>query len=304
MKIVFNENQIGIRGTTVALYDYAHYNETLLGNTSYIAAPAYSDLTALPKFKERFGDRVILYNSLDDVKIDNLDAAYMIKAGFDDNLLIPGVKNIVHAVFDASHPHGDKYVAVSKWLGDKHGVDYLPHIVHLPEVSGNFREHLKLSNEDIVFGRYGGFDQFDVEYLPNVVSAVADQGFKFLFMNTKPFTYSHPNIIYVEGTTDMASKTAFINTCDAMLHGRREGESFGLAIGEFLHQNKPVITNIQARDRNHLYILKDKGFYYSNHNELFVTLASFQKGDYNVKHLVDEFKPEVVMQKFKTLIDG
>ncbi len=304
MNVLFHENQLGIRGTSVALYDYAHYNETLLGNTSYVAAPAGSDLTALDKFKSRFGDRLILYKDISELSSLPIEASYIIKAGYDDNLLIPGVKNIIHAVFDASHPHGDKYVAVSKWLGDKHNVDYLPHIVSLPDVTGDFREHLGFSKDDIVFGRYGGFDQFDVEYLASAVSAAADQGFKFLFMNTKPFTNSHANILYVEGTTDMVSKTAFINTCDAMLHGRREGESFGLAIAEFLHQNKPVFTNIQSRDRNHLYILKDRGFYYDSPNELFVMLASFKKGDYNVKSLVDEFKPEVVMEKFKTLLNG
>jgi len=118
MNILFHSNQLGIRGTEVALYDYAHFNETLLGNLSYIAAPANSDITALDKFRARFGDRVILYNDFNDLQTLPLEAAYFIKAGFDDNKLISGVKNIVHAVFDASHKHGDVYVAVSKWLGD------------------------------------------------------------------------------------------------------------------------------------------------------------------------------------------
>jgi hypothetical protein len=63
MNILFHENQLCVRGTSVALYDYAHYNETILGNVSYIAAPSNSDLSALEKFKTRFGDRVILYNN-------------------------------------------------------------------------------------------------------------------------------------------------------------------------------------------------------------------------------------------------
>lgn len=36
-------------------------------------------------------------------------------------------------------------------------------------------------------------------------------------------------------------KTTFINTCDAMLWARHDGETFGLAIGEFSSKNKPVI---------------------------------------------------------------
>ena len=34
MKIAFFENFLNVRGTTVALFDYAHYNEVLLGNQS------------------------------------------------------------------------------------------------------------------------------------------------------------------------------------------------------------------------------------------------------------------------------
>lgn len=302
MNILFHSNQLGIRGTEVALYDYAHYNETLLGNVSYIAAPAGSDLSALQKFKTIFGDRVILYNDFTELQKYPIDTAYFIKAGFNDGLLIPGAKNIIHAVFDASHKHGDVYVAVSEWLGKKHNVDYLPHIVTLPDVKEDFRDFIGASNNDIVFGRYGGYDQFDVPYLGEVIKAAAGTGIKFLFMNTKQFNFQHPNVMYSQASIDLNSKTSFINTCDAMIHGRTDGESFGLAIAEFLHQNKPVITNTQCRDKNHIQVLGEDGMYYSNANELYTMLTSFEKKDYNVKHLVDQFKPDTIIKKFKTLI--
>lgn len=305
MNILFHSNQLGIRGTEVALYDYAHYNEIILGNISYIAAPANSDMSALEKFKNRFGNRIILYNTFGELALSSsyrIDLAYFIKAGFNDGLLCPGIKNIVHAVFDASDKHGDVYVAVSEWLGKKHNVDYLPHIVSLPDIKEDFRDFIEASNNDIVFGRYGGFDQFDVPYLGDVIKASADKGVKFLLMNTKPFNFQHPNIMYLESTTDLNTKTAFINTCDAMIHGRTDGESFGLAIAEFLHQNKPVITNTQCRDKNHIQVLGDKGLYYTNSDELYNILTSFKKKDYDVKVLVDQFKPEVVMEKFKSFI--
>ena len=304
MNILFHENQLGVRGTSVAVYDYAHYNETLLGNTSYIATPANSDLAALSKFKDRFGERVILYNDFEELSNYQIDVAYFIKAGFNDGLLLPGVKNIVHCVFNPSDKHGEVYIAVSEWLGSKYGIDHLPHIVALPDIKEDFRDFLGFSKDDIVFGRYGGYDQFDVPYLENVIMAAADRGFKFIFMNTKPFGVQHKNIVYSEASTDLNTKTAFINTCDAMIHGRTEGESFGLAVAEFLHQNKPVITNIECRDRNHIKTLGDKGFYYSNPNELYAILSAFEKKDYNVKNLVDKFKPEVVMDKFKNFING
>jgi len=303
MIIGFHSNQLGLRGTEVALYDYAHYNETILGNISYVFAPTNSDMTSFDKFKERFKDRLILYNSFSDIADTELDAGYFIKAGQYDGLLFNKARNIVHAVFNASDKHGDVYVAVSEWLGNKFNVDYLPHIVSLPTVTENFRGQLNIPEGDIVFGRYGGEDQFDIPYLSDVLFAMAEAGRWFLLMNTKPLTRQHPKILYLNPVVDLPTKTAFINTCDAMIHGRSEGESFGLAIAEFLHQDKPVVTNINCRDRNHIHVLKDKGFYYASPNELYSILGSIEKKDYKVKDLVNSFSPEVVMKKFKSFLD-
>jgi hypothetical protein len=308
MKIVFHSNQLGIRGTEVALYQYADYNETILGNISYIAAPVNSDMGAYEKFVNRFGyDKVLLYNDFSDlsnqVVIDHkIDVAYLTKAGPNDGKLIPGIKNIIHYVFEGSDPHGEIYIGISDWLGKEYNTDYLPYIVTMPDVKDSYREYFNFTETDIVFGRYGGYDQFDVPYLGEVLDAAANAGLKFILMNTKVITKNHPNIIYLNSTTDVDSKTAFINTCDAMLHGRTEGESFGLAIAEFLYQNKPIITNIHCRDRNHIGLLKDKGFYYSNANELYLMLINFKKKNYSVKNLVEIFSPEKVMSKFNTFL--
>ena len=40
---------------------------------------------------------------------------------------------------------------------------------------------------------------------------------------------------------DLNYKVKFINTCDAMIHARAMGETFGLAVAEFSKKNKPVI---------------------------------------------------------------
>lgn len=308
MNILFHSNQLGIRGTEVALYDMAHYTEKLLRHTSFITAPTNSDLTAIAKFTERFGERVYLYNDFNELeeycKHHNITHAYYIKGGMADGKIIPGVKSFIHCVFDCSQPHGDVYSPVSKWLGEKFRIDYLPHIVSLPDVKYNYREHLGIPKDAVVFGRYGGYDQFDVPYLSDVISSLHNRiDIYFLLMNTKPINAAdHPRIIYLDGTTDLEVKTAFINTCDAMLHGRTEGESFGLSIAEFIHQNKPVITNIEARDRNHIHMLKDKGFYYSSATELYAILSQFNGPkyikQYDLKHLIDESRPEAVINKF------
>jgi hypothetical protein len=62
--IAFHSNQLGIRGTEVALYDYAHYNEEILRNKSYIISSAKADLATLKKFEKRF--EVFLYEDFKD----------------------------------------------------------------------------------------------------------------------------------------------------------------------------------------------------------------------------------------------
>jgi hypothetical protein len=309
MTVLFHENQLNLRGTSVALYDYAHYNETILGNISYIAAPRNSDLSALEKFVNRFGDRVLLYTDfntlvLDINKITNIDTAYFIKYGINDGLLFPGVKNIVHYVFDGSQPHGDHYLGVSEWLSEKYNTDYLPHIVSMPDINYSYRDFLNIPKDSIVFGRYGGADQFDVGYLREAIEAAANLGVYFLFMNTNVFTKIHSNILYVNPTHDVESKAAFINTCDAMIHGRVEGETFGLSICEFLYYDKPIVTNIEGKDKNHVRLLKDKGYYYSSVNELYSILVNFKKGGFDGRSLVKKYESTHVMNKFKLLVNG
>ncbi len=304
-KVIFHSNQLGLRGTEVALYDYAHYNETILGNESWITYPSNSDMQAYEKFHSRFGDRMLPYSDFSSLSsllpTLGITHAYFIKAGYNDGRLIQGVKNMVHAVFDASHPHGDVYVAVSSWLGNKHGVDYLPHIVTLPEVSGNYREFLKIPKDALVVGRYGGYDQFDVPYLGQVIQKASSLGVYFLLMNTKIITPPNERVIYLSSTYDLEEKRAFLDTCDLFLHGRTEGESFGLSICEALYSGIPVASNIECRDMNHIKVMGDKGLYYDSLNELLAIILNFKKTSFNYRSLVEEFSAEKVMSKFNKM---
>jgi len=101
MKIAFHSNQLGIRGTEVALYDYALGNRDILGNESIIISDVNSDLTSLEKFKNQFP--VYLYENFSEVETiieqERVDAVYYIKAGFNDGKLVNNAKNLVHTVF-------------------------------------------------------------------------------------------------------------------------------------------------------------------------------------------------------------
>jgi hypothetical protein len=310
LKIAFHSNQLGLRGTEVALYDYALGNEEILNNQSIIISDLNSDLSSLNKFENRF--KVILYNNFSEVeKIveeENIDAIYYIKAGYNDGRLINNTKNLIHSVFQYYDPHGDKYSYVSQWLSKKmtnNEDNFVPHIINLPDIKDNYRELLNIPLTSLVFGRYGGYEEFNYEWVHSTVEKIAKENpdIFFLFMNTRQFCKSLPNIIHMKSTYDLKEKTIFINTCDALLHGRNNGETFGLTIGEFLHQDKPVISCPQGEDKGHVIMLQDKGIWYDNSEELYNILISFKRttpiGYY--KELVKDYTPKKVMDKFKKI---
>ena len=339
MKILFHTNQLSLRGTEVAVYDYAHFCELYLHHEAIVAtrrAPNHHPM-AVEKFTKRF--KVVYYDKLEELQQyadkEKVDIFYAIKAGQNDGIILNGVKNCIHVVFKHRDFHGDVYAYVSKWLSEEmtEGKSpYVPHMVYLPEMEGDLRRQLGIPESAIVFGRYGGKDTFDIPFAKRLVYQMAEnrKDIYFLFMNTENFLqnkayYSNKclnafispvmfpkdkmdNIIFLDGSADPVYKKKFIRTCDAMLHARRQGESFGIACGEFSICNKPVITckAPYIKDRNHFEILGDKGLYYSNYAELKQILTQFQKEPgKNWDAYSEQFNPETVMEKFKEVfIEG
>jgi len=307
MKIAFHSNQLSLRGTEVAMYDYAHYNEEILGNDSIILTKKSNVLShhlAISKFEERF--KVFYYEKSEDIdKIllqNNVQVLYAIKAGMKDKVLSKKVKTVVHSVFQYNEPHGDVYAYVSEWLGRKYKKPFVPHMVTLPHSDKNLREELGIPSDAMVFGRHGGFDTFDIPYALDLVRYTAKhrKNVYFLFLNTKRFTHENlKNVIYLEGTQDLIKKVEFINTCDAMIHARRKGETFGLSIAEFSIKNKPIVTCKHGVETAHVDMLGDKGLYYTNEKELKHLLMNWTPNPKKDWNAYKEFSPEKVMQKFK-----
>ena len=320
-KIFFHTNTICHRGTTTAILDYAKYNQELLGNESIIVYPTnYSDpgvspdsLTqsdVLASIKLNYDVRG--YSSMEDlqtlIQTESPDYFYSLKAGFYDWMIThPGMKNLVHAVFMANQPHGDKYAYVSSWLSDimsEGKLPYVPHIVTLPkERQINWREKLNISPDKIVIGRYGGLHQFDIREIQQTVIQFAKEhpNYEFLFVNTFQFC-DLPNVKFLPAIIDRQDKTDFILSCDAMIHARSDGESFGLAICEGLFHNKPVFCFNGGRDHHHIKLLKDSGLLYSTIPE-FVNQLLNVKNSYktNYSKLVEPFSPEAVMKQFNSV---
>ena len=320
-KIFFHTNTLCHRGTTTAILDYAKYNQELLGNESVIVYPlnfndpgvSKDSLTqndVVDKIKQQFN--VYGYSSTDDllqfVENETPDYFYSLKAGFYDWIINrPGMKNLVHAVFMANQPHGDKYAYVSSWLSEvmsDNKLPYVPHIVTLPkERQINWREKLNITPDKIVIGRYGGLHQFDIREVQQTVIHFAKQysNYEFLFVNTFEFC-DLPNVRFLPAIIDPQDKTDFILSCDAMIHARSDGESFGLAICEGLFHNKPVFCFNGGRDQHHIKLLKDTGLLYSTIPE-FVNQLLNVKNSYktNYSKLVESFSPENVMKQFNDI---
>lgn len=300
MRVGFLSNQLDNRGTGNALFEYAYYNERILGNKSFIYT--YSDgnhnAAAVQRFSLHFP---IIANP--SPLTNAVDVMYHIKSGEDDTIRFPRTRYAVHAVFNARHPHGDRYAAVSQWLGERDGVPYVPHIVSLPYHTTNLRTQLGIPEDAVVIGRHGGKDTFDIHWAWEAVveAATAFPEDYYLFMNTdKPDFVNHKNIIFLPETVSDVEKRKFINTCDAMIHARNRGETFGLAVGEFAVCSKPVITYANSPERAHLVELENYGydqFFYENQTDLYVQLISVNR-EFRAPAYT-RFHPENVMADFK-----
>ena len=314
--IAFWDNQLCERGTTVALYDYAYYNEKILGNKSFIFYDKNNrdnNQTIIDKFKKSF----TVYETDNFKEVDSLllmnkiTHIYIIKSGEKDTRISKVAKNCIHCVFNCYQPHGEVYSSIAPWVRGNNGrFPVVPHMINLPinnddtNMIKNMRNRLNIPVNATVFGGYGGKDSFSIGFVHKVVYAVAknNPNIYFLFANFNQFCPRLPNIIHIATIYDLNHKVEFINTCDAMLWARKDGETFGLAIGEFSIMNKPVIT-MKIGDLCHVNLLKDKGIWYSNPDDLFHILINFNKEIESKKdwNAYKEYTPEKVMTIFKQI---
>ena len=180
-------------------------------------------------------------------------------------------------------------------------IPFVPHLIKsVVELNSTMRESLNIPIDALVLGRHGGRDSFDLDFVKQTIVKIVNNidHVYFLFMNTDHF-YSHPHIIYLPCTWDLLEKQKFINSCDAMIHARRIGETFGLAVGEFSVANKPVLT-CDCGDRAHLDILGDRAIIYHNEHDLYEKIINLRtiinsRTDWNA---YQSYCPENVMKIF------
>lgn len=316
MKIAFHVYHLTFRGSEIAVFDYALFNREILKNTSIIVIPRIQsqpeNSLVKKKFEREFSD-ILYYDNLlhleEICKHESVDALYTIKYGTNDGLLLKNIPVFVHCVFTTQEPHGTIYAGVSKSVSNtnkKLDIPYVNHMVYLPDINSNFRKELKISPQSIVFGRHGGDDTFDILFVKEaIIELVNERDDIYFLFAVRPRMMNdveHKKIIYFDSFTDMRIKTKFINTCDAMIHACSLGESFGLSILEFCHQNKPVITWTGGSwHKQHHENLGSKGLYYKDKSSVKEIMNKFSPSHHQTidyKSIVDPFSPLKIMNQF------
>lgn len=312
MNIGFWDNQLSERGSSTAVFDYAYFNQTLLGNKSFIfyeESNCNNDKQVIQKFNNHFTVNACKTFEEVDTYIQkyNIEILYIIKSGQKDNKLSKIAKNFVHCIFNCKEPHGDIYASISDVV-EEYDYKYpvLPHMINIPDHNENMRKDLNIPEDAIVFGRYGGKEQFDVHNVQMTVQLIAQNypNIYFLFANTNFSGPKTKNIILLDKVIDLHEKRKFINTCDAMLWARSDGETFGLAIGEFSTCNKPIIAYFQDGIGSffHIKTLRHNAYWYKNALELFEIIMKFDKNKVNDWNMYKDYTPEKVMKIFKELV--
>lgn len=245
-------------------------------------------------------------------------------------MLIPGVRNIFHAVFQAYEPHGDDYYYVSKWLAKRMRVKnlrklgrfsplgfdsirrnkfkYLPHVVHLPETSQNMSEEWNIPTNAVVAGRHGGFDTFDIPWVHETVKDLLTkrENLYFFFANTRKFM-EHPRVRYLPTLTSREDTSSFLISLDFSLCARARGETFGLSLLEAMKCKVPVYSYSGGIDRNHAHILRQsKSSFFETASQLkslVKKVDKYQDVEWN-SSLATEFSLENLQTLWKKLIDN
>lgn len=311
VKIAFHDNQLCERGTTVSLYDYAYYNKHYLGNESIILYNPNHTIKSVDEVVEKFKKEFKVYpytnwntEANEILKKENCDILYMQKAGgWDGKIAHPDVcKSIIHCVFNTNKPHGHVYGRISSCFGDNR-CPVVNYMVNLPDAKGDMRKELNIPEEAVVFGRIGGLTEFNIPNVHQTIDKITDENpnIYFFLVNTDKFCKEKKNIIHYGKIIDLEKKVRFINSCDAMIHARKMGETFGNAIAEFSIKNKPIIT-CRGHDNAHLDILKDKAIIYNQNNveEIYNIFKNFDRNESQNKdwNAYRDYLPEKVMDTF------
>ena len=313
--IAFHLYQMSERGTEISTFDYARFNETLLGNKSIIIAnrkklfnsfekffidtfikfnfinarniKIYSkrQRSTYSKFTKNFN--VFFYDNPKDIdlicKENKVDYFYAQKYGTKDDVISNYCRNLMHAIFMTKDFHGERYLYVSEWLAKTmtgNPKQFVPLVVDNSnlDLKENLRQQFNISDDTTVISSYGGKRVFDIEFVKASVKEILEirKDLVFMFLNIEPF-YKPPRVHFLPRSINKEFKIKFVNTSDFMIHARARGETFGLAIAEFSIRNKPIIAYSNPPEKAHLDILGKKCLVFNNKLDLTEILLNINR---------------------------
>ncbi len=245
---------------------------------------------------------------LEDLMIEKgVDVCFIELAGVDSDWVPRRVPSVLHCVFQPLLK-GTISTGISECV-TRGRIPVLPNIMPMDDTIDDMRDELRIPKDATVFGRYGGYGQFSIKFARDAVIDVSSRNpnIYFVFMNTEQFMEPAGNVLFLKGTRDLYKKRKFINTCDAMLHAREDGETFGAAIGEFAQCNKNIITcrfQIDQNEDEHIRILGDQCITYDNFDHLVHILENFSmyKKDMDDNGYY-QYLPEKVVPLFGSFIN-
>ncbi len=308
MRVSFDGGRLNERGVAVALYDYARHARARLGVEPVVLHDARGavDADQVARFTGAFPVRGYRSDAerAEWIESERVDVAYALKTTRPRYPLAPRGRTVVHEVFRFFDPHGDAYAYISPWLAEAAAAGrypVVPHIVDPPPPRGSLRAEFGVPAEAVVVGRHGGPDQLNVSFVPAALEAAlaARPDLWVMLLNTAP-VLRHRRVIHVPRLASRERVADFVASCDVGLNARLGGEAFGLAIAEFLAQDKPVLVWEGGRDRHHLALVDDPAFRFRTGAELTRALVSFEPrfwgGRWRAR--VERFAPEPVMDAF------
>lgn len=326
MKIGLHNNQLDGRGTGKAIYDFGvGLRDLLRHDITFISSKQHANeqlnvinrdnfktiLYDMPTIgNQQYQERLKTKQLLSDiVTSEHLDFMFFLKSGHNDNVTPENCKTGIQCVFTMNESHGNIYAAVSHYVARKFNQTlWAPaSILKNYEPTQNLRVKYNIPTDALVIGRHGGKDTFNIPFVKTTIQNILShrKDIYFVFLSTEKFI-EHERVVFIPWVETEQEKFNFIHICDAMLHARIDGETFGTAIAEFSVANKPVITysgvSIGGYDTCHLELLNNKAIIYNNEQELNDILFSIDKpfinsnnwdmysSEYNQKSVITRFK--------------
>ena len=151
----------------------------------------------------------------------------------------------------------------------------IPPAIEMPQVTGNLRDELGISEDTVVYGMHQRADDgiFSQVLMPCwEASKASKKNACLLVLGGSQYYNIHAqqlglqNVIFLDPTGDVNRVHQFLNTVDVYTHARKDGEQCSSSIIEALYHGIPVIGHL-APSMGHRDQIRDAGYICSTFGE-------------------------------------